>query len=361
MKKVFTSLCVVAMAFAMAVAAMADSATQSDWNTFGGNAFSANGKTNVADGIYISSVNNSGTKTVTIVFTEDAVAGVLTMITNDRGEFNWVIIDNDDFSSNGGNNTIVVGDMKWKWEAFVESCLCDINDHDWDYVCVDYEDATCTLPGCFVWQWVCACCGETGNMYWVEDIDTPALGHDWTITGPDDEYIVMYYCERCKQAYWLYAAALYDAIADAEDFLDGDFSDYTDASVADAKQWVQNKLGELYSMTRWIVADYRSQEEFEARLGQINIARNIAHAEGLLVFNNAYFLRDLSNANITAGLTLTEKTLTLSFGERTITLSTNANNKNQSGTIDIGDGYVLVFEIAGNGGNIKTFQVEYRG
>jgi DNA-directed RNA polymerase subunit RPC12/RpoP len=62
---------------------------------------------------------------------------------------------------------------------------------------------------------------------------------------------------------------------------------------------------------------------------------------------------DLNNVN----LVLTGKTLTLVVDGREIVLSTNANNKNQSGQIDLGDGYNLVFDIKGNGSNVKEFSV----
>ncbi|MDR1992849.1 MAG: cohesin domain-containing protein [Nitrososphaerota archaeon] len=62
---------------------------------------------------------------------------------------------------------------------------------------------------------------------------------------------------------------------------------------------------------------------------------------------------DLNNVN----LVLTGKTLTLVVDGREIVLSTNANNKNQSGQIDLGDGYKLVFDIKGNGSNVKEFSV----
>ena len=42
---------------------------------------------------------------------------------------------------------------------------------------------------------------------------------------------------------------------------------------------------------------------------------------------------------------------------REFILSTNANNRNISGEIYLGDGYYLVFDIKGNGSNIKNFSI----
>ena len=56
-------------------------------------------------------------------------------------------------------------------------------------------------------------------------------------------------------------------------------------------------------------------------------------------------------------LVLTGKTLTLILGDLQIVLSTDANNRNISGTVALGDGYYLKFDIKGNGSNIKVFEV----
>jgi DNA-directed RNA polymerase subunit RPC12/RpoP len=62
---------------------------------------------------------------------------------------------------------------------------------------------------------------------------------------------------------------------------------------------------------------------------------------------------DLSNVD----LVLSGKTLMLIVDGKAVVLSTSANNMNQSGQVDLGDGYVLVFDIKGNGSNVKTFSV----
>gem|GEM_PF-3062686 len=60
-------------------------------------------------------------------------------------------------------------------------------------------------------------------------------------------------------------------------------------------------------------------------------------------------------------LVLTGKTLTLVIDGKEFVLSTNANNRNISGEIYLGDGYWLVFDIKGNGSNIKDFKIVFRG
>ena len=78
--------------------------------------------------------------------------------------------------------------------------------------------------------------------------------------------------------------------------------------------------------------------------------------------NNAEFLQERAAEIVKDGLSLTNlrldgKTLTLVLDGREFVLSTNANNRNISGEIALGDGYYLVFDIKGNGGNIKVFTV----
>ncbi len=56
-------------------------------------------------------------------------------------------------------------------------------------------------------------------------------------------------------------------------------------------------------------------------------------------------------------LVISGKTLKLVFDDREIVLSTNANNKNQKGEVYLGNGYWLVFDIKGNGSNVKEFRI----
>jgi len=66
----------------------------------------------------------------------------------------------------------------------------------------------------------------------------------------------------------------------------------------------------------------------------------------------------LSRGLSSAQLSLQGKTLTLTLdGLDPIVLSTNANNRNIEGEIDLGNGYFLRFDIKGNGSNMKTFAI----
>jgi hypothetical protein len=50
-------------------------------------------------------------------------------------------------------------------------------------------------------------------------------------------------------------------------------------------------------------------------------------------------------------------TLMLVIDGKTFVLSTNANNRNIDGEIDLGDGWYLRFDIKGNGSNVKEFKI----
>ena len=65
----------------------------------------------------------------------------------------------------------------------------------------------------------------------------------------------------------------------------------------------------------------------------------------------------LKNGLSTNSLVLNGKILTLVIDGREFVLSTNANNRNISGEIYLGNGYYLEFDIKGNGSNIKEFEV----
>jgi hypothetical protein len=56
-------------------------------------------------------------------------------------------------------------------------------------------------------------------------------------------------------------------------------------------------------------------------------------------------------------LVLEGRTLKLVTGDTEIILATNVNNKNVSGEVDLGDGYRLVYDIKGNGSNVKEFTI----
>ena len=65
----------------------------------------------------------------------------------------------------------------------------------------------------------------------------------------------------------------------------------------------------------------------------------------------------LKNGLTTSNLPLEGKVLRLVIEDVNIILSTNANNRNIEGTVALGDGYYLRFDIKGNGSNVKVFEV----
>ena len=65
----------------------------------------------------------------------------------------------------------------------------------------------------------------------------------------------------------------------------------------------------------------------------------------------------LSNGLSTDNLVLNGRVLSLVIDGREFILSTNASNRNIDGEIAIGDGFYLVFDIKGNGSNVKEFKV----
>jgi len=78
--------------------------------------------------------------------------------------------------------------------------------------------------------------------------------------------------------------------------------------------------------------------------------------------SDAEFLQAMSAEILRNGLgqnnlLLNGKTLILVIDGREFVLSTNANNRNISGEIALGDGYYLVFDIKGNGSNVKDFRI----
>ena len=78
--------------------------------------------------------------------------------------------------------------------------------------------------------------------------------------------------------------------------------------------------------------------------------------------SDAEFLQDRAADILMSGLSIEQlrldgKTLTLVLDGREFVLSTSANNRNISGEIALGDGYYLVFDLKGNGSNIKEFRI----
>ena len=70
------------------------------------------------------------------------------------------------------------------------------------------------------------------------------------------------------------------------------------------------------------------------------------------------FNGNVANLDLRENLNLTGRTLELVVEDRVIVLSSNANNANVSGSIPLDDGSILIFDIKGNGSNIKEFRIE---
>ena len=88
----------------------------------------------------------------------------------------------------------------------------------------------------------------------------------------------------------------------------------------------------------------------------------VIEVAGAIAMSDADFLRSVAAHVLRYGLSadnlvLKGKVLMLVFDGRVIVLSTNANNKNISGEVALGDGYYLKFDIKGNGSNVKVFEV----
>ena len=81
-----------------------------------------------------------------------------------------------------------------------------------------------------------------------------------------------------------------------------------------------------------------------------------SETEVLIEFIDSF--RNVDDMNLRENLSLTGRTLSLVVGDREIVLSTNANNANVSGSILLEDGSTLIFDIKGNGSNIKEFRIE---
>jgi len=78
----------------------------------------------------------------------------------------------------------------------------------------------------------------------------------------------------------------------------------------------------------------------------------------------AVILSSLTEAEIIAGLSYADRTVRLVVVRCRVridlVLCTDVNNINQKGEVDLGSGYFLIFDIAGNGSQIKEFKIAYR-
>ena len=110
---------------------------------------------------------------------------------------------------------------------------------------------------------------------------------------------------------------------------------------------------------------YKNESEYEFNFEQ-TIEEDItltAKWEAVKI-SDAQFLMDIADSVLKNGLSnknlvLAGKTAKLVFDDREIILSTEANNLNIDGEVALGDGYFLIFDIKGNGSNVKEFKVVY--
>ena len=151
----------------------------------------------------------------------------------------------------------------------------------------------CVTRGQKLWE----CGNGCGHVYYSEFID--ALGHDFVpstrnvgiFKRGDGSMNVEYVCSRCPDHFvWLKVDTLLDAIALANDFLNGDFDGYTAESIDAAKKWVDAKLFELEAIRHplnlnSILNKFHNDAALKSVLDSINISANIEYAKKLLVEN----------------------------------------------------------------------------
>jgi len=114
-------------------------------------------------------------------------------------------------------------------------------------------------------------------------------------------------------------------------------------------QYANQVTNELSYIDNWL------QEVFEFTGG-------VVEPPPITVETDAEFLQNRATSILNNGLSqdnliLEGSVLKLAIDGREFILSTTANNRNIDGEIAIGDGYYLVFDIKGNGSNIKEFKV----
>ncbi|MDR0492384.1 MAG: hypothetical protein LBH74_01915, partial [Nitrososphaerota archaeon] len=146
----------------------------------------------------------------------------------------------------------------------------------YDYVyswTITKAEPTCTADGNTQYE------RSDGWMYWTYD-EGSAMGHNFIVT--DLGWGIEYKCERCNYTTYIYADKLYVALKAAQNFLNDDFSAYTEESVAIAKTWVNNNLRELEALKYFIFTGEMTQSNLDKSLSDINIDTNIEYAQSLL-------------------------------------------------------------------------------
>lgn len=153
-----------------------------------------------------------------------------------------------------------------------------------------------------------------------------------------------YYCDVCKSS---------------GEYCGSCSADYTAVNAAIESAKALNK--DLYTEESWnkLQASIESVKFYDLRFQ--NTVDGFAAAVYEAIGDLAVFLDGITNDVFSKGLennlVKDGKTIKLVFGNREYILSENANNVNISGEIELGDGYYLIFDIKGNGKNIKAFEV----
>ena len=203
-------------------------------------------------------------------------------------------------------------------------------DHIWDAV---VTDPTCLDEG--YTTFTCSDCGEVRVENYL-----PALGHSFTeLVGHQDA--------ACTE--------------DGYDIVQCSRCDVTDTVVLPAlgHDWDGGVVTTEPTVDTEGVMTFTCQ-----RCGEIR-TESIPKLPGAPEESDVDFLKNraadiLKNGLTTDQLRLDGKTLTLVLDGREFVLSLNANNRNLGNEIDLGGGYFLVFDIKGNGANVKDFKVIQR-
>ena len=255
--------------------------------------------------------------------------------------------------------------------------ICDLIGHDWDYW-VDF-DPTCVADG--YREQRCAHCDEIAG-FWEYDTGS-ALGHDfgdfWDLDFSQSRLPHLPHANdpvgTCKRCDW-YGYVFAWEITEVEPTCVADgytryvastipnsgyaFDDWATAVYDDGSAFGHDFSSVVWDGFGWWASGcrrcgwsgYLSYEQFDP---DFYTPEPLTDAEALLEFISG------GVTNLTNNLSLAGKVVTLFFGDgREIVLSTNANNLNVSGEVDLGDGFWLVFDIKGNGSNIKEFKVVQR-
>ena len=255
--------------------------------------------------------------------------------------------------------------------------ICDLIGHDWD--CWVYIDPTCVADG--YWEQRCAHCGEIAG-YWRND-DGTALGHDfgdfWDLDFSQSRLPHLPHandpvgtCERCGWRGYVFAWEITEVeptcVADGYTHYVArpipnsgyDFEDWATAVYDEGSAFGHDFSSIVWDGFGWLASgcsrcDWEGYLSYDPFDPNFYTPEPLSDAEALLEFI-AGGVTDLTNNLSVAGTVVT-----LFFGDdRTIVLSTNANNLNISGEVDLGDGFWLVFDIKGNGSNVKEFKMVQR-